>query len=256
MPTWAGMRLLDGAMRIWPAIDLCGGKCVRLRQGDFRQQTTYGDDPVAMARRWVEAGAPGLHLVDLDGARQGVPGNLAAIEAILHAVAVPCQVGGGIREEATIRQLLDAGAARVIVGTRALRDLDWLKAMAACFPGRLVLGVDARDGWVATDGWLATARVRALELVRPLADVPLAAVCYTDIARDGMLQGPNLAAMEAMRAAWGGELIASGGVTTADDVRALAALGVDGCIIGKALYEGRLDLKEALAAAAPPAAPP
>ena len=243
-------------MRIWPAIDLCGGKCVRLRQGDFGQQTTYGDDPVAMARRWVEAGAPGLHLVDLDGARQGVPGNLAVIEAILHAVRVPCQVGGGIRDEATIRQLLNAGAARVIVGTRALTDPDWLKAMAACFPGRLVLGVDARDGWVATDGWLATARVRALELVQPLANVPLAAVCYTDIARDGMLQGPNLAGMEAMRAAWPGELIASGGVTTADDVRALANVGVDGCIIGKALYEGRLDLKEALAAAAPPAAPP
>jgi phosphoribosylformimino-5-aminoimidazole carboxamide ribotide isomerase len=239
-------------MRIWPAIDLCGGKCVRLRQGDFGHKTTYGDDPAAMARRWVEAGAAGLHLVDLDGAREGVPGNLPAIEAILQAVKVPCQVGGGIREEETIRQLLALGAGRVIVGTRALTDPDWFRAMVERFPGRLVLGVDARDGWVATDGWLQTARVRALDLVRPLADLPLAAVCYTDIARDGMLQGPNLGAMEAMRAVWPGELIASGGVTTADDVRALAALGVDGCIIGRALYEGRLELPEALAAAAPP----
>ena len=243
-------------MRIWPAIDLCGGKCVRLRQGDFGHKTTYGDDPAAMARRWVEAGAQGLHLVDLDGARAGVPGNLPAIQSILHVVAVPCQVGGGIREEETIQQLLALGAARVIVGTRALTDRDWLAAMATRYPGRLVLGVDARDGWVATDGWQNTARVRALELVQPVRALPLAAVCYTDIARDGMLQGPNLAALEAMRGAWPGELIASGGVTTADDVRALAALGADGCIIGRALYEGRLTLQEALAAAAAPAAPP
>lgn len=243
-------------MRIWPAIDLCGGKCVRLRQGDFGQQTTYGEDPVAMARRWVEAGAEGLHLVDLDGARQGVPGNLPAVEAILQVAGVPCQVGGGVRTEETIRQLLARGAARVIVGTRALTDPDWLPAMAERFPGRLVLGVDARDGWVAIEGWLNTSRVQALELLRPLATLPLAAVCYTDIARDGMLQGPNLAAMEAMRGTWPGELIASGGVTTADDVRALAALGMDGCIIGRALYEGKLTLHEALAASQAPAAPP
>lgn len=243
-------------MRIWPAIDLSGGKCVRLRQGDFAQQTTYGDDPAAMARRWVEAGAPGLHLVDLDGAREGLPANLPAIEAILRAVAVPCQVGGGIRAEETIQQLLELGATRVIVGTRALTDPDWLRAMVGRFPGRVVLGVDARDGWVATNGWLKTARVRALDLVRPLVGLPLAAVCYTDIARDGMLEGPNLAALEAMREAWPGELIASGGVTTADDVRALAARGLDGCIIGRALYEGKLVLAEALAAAEASAAPP
>lgn len=242
-------------MRIWPAIDLCGGKCVRLRQGDFQQQTIYGEDPAAMARRWVEAGAEGLHLVDLDGARAGLPQNVPALAAILEVAGVPCQVGGGVRDEATIQRLLDLGAARVVVGTRALQEPAWLLAMLDRFPGQLVLGIDARDGWVAIEGWQRTSRVRCLELIAPLRERPLT-ICYTDIARDGMLQGPNLEAVATLRAAWPGELIASGGVTTAEDVRALAAQGADGCIIGRALYEGTLSLAEALAAARAVTSPP
>ncbi len=236
-------------VEIWPAIDLRGGKCVRLQQGDYGRETVFGEDPAAMAHHWVELGARQLHLVDLDGARDGLPANLPSIEAIMAAVPVPCELGGGIRSEETIQRLLDLELQRLVIGTLAIREPDWFRRMCRKFPGRLVLGIDARDGQVATDGWLETSDVAATELARRLAAEPLSAIVYTDIATDGMLQGPNLPAMAAMQAAVDVPVVASGGVTSVEDVASLAAAGMAGCIIGRALYEGTLTLPQALAAA-------
>jgi phosphoribosylformimino-5-aminoimidazole carboxamide ribotide isomerase len=236
-------------VQIWPAIDLRGGKCVRLRQGDYGCETVFGDDPAAMARHWVDLGATCLHLVDLDGARDGVPGNLEGVRAILAEVSVPCELGGGIRDEQAIGALLDLGLARLVIGTRAIKEPDWFRQACRRFPHRLVLGIDARDGLVATDGWLKTSRVAATDLARQVAGEPLAAIVYTDIATDGMLLGPNVRAMAEMQAAVDLPVIASGGITTRDDVSRLAAVPMAGCIVGRALYEGTLKLSEALAAA-------
>jgi phosphoribosylformimino-5-aminoimidazole carboxamide ribotide isomerase len=236
-------------MQIWPAIDLRGGKCVRLRQGDYSHETVYGDDPAQMARRWIGEGGRYLHLVDLDGAKDGASANLEAVRAILLAVEVPCELGGGIRDDAAIDRLLDLGLARLVLGTRALHEPAWFRAACRRHPGKLALGIDAKSGWVATAGWRETSSIRAIDLARQFAGEPLAAIIYTDIARDGMLQGPNFEALAEMKAAVECEVIASGGVTTANDVRQLAALGMHGCIIGKALYEGTLTLSAALAAA-------
>lgn len=237
-------------MQIWPAIDLRGGKCVRLRQGDYNRETVFDDDPAAVARRFVAAGARHLHLVDLDGARQGRPGNLESVAAILTAVDIPCELGGGIRDEVTIAELLDLGLSRLVIGTKALKEPDWFRTVCQKFPGKLALGIDARDGRVATDGWLETSDVLATELVQTLLDLPLASIIYTDIATDGMMAGPNVSAMAEMQRAVDFPVIASGGVTTRDDVAALAAIPMAGCIVGRALYEGTLTIEEALAAAA------
>lgn len=236
-------------MRVWPAIDLRGGKCVRLSQGDYQRETVYGDEPAAMARRWVGQGATCLHLVDLDGAREGNTANVEAVRQIVTAVDVPCELGGGIRDEGTIAKYLKLGLVRLVIGTRALKEPDWFRAVCRRFPQQLALGIDAKTGLVATDGWLNTSTTRAIDLARQFAAEPLAAIIYTDISRDGMLQGPNLAAMAEMNAAVDLPVIASGGVTTAADVRELAAIGLEGCIIGRALYEGTLTLADALRAA-------
>ncbi len=236
-------------MEIWPAIDLRGGNCVRLQQGDYARETVFGEDPAAMARHWVAQGAQRLHLVDLDGARSGRPENLPAVRAVVEAAGVPCELGGGIRNEATIRELLAASLTRLVVGTLALREPDWFRKMCGLFPGRLVLGIDARDGRVATDGWLSTSRTSAVELAEQFAGEPIAALVYTDIATDGMLTGPNVEAMRQMKQAVEWPVVASGGVSSADDVARLAEAHMDGCIIGRALYEGNLDLPAALAAA-------
>jgi phosphoribosylformimino-5-aminoimidazole carboxamide ribotide isomerase len=238
-------------MQIWPAIDLRGGKCVRLVQGDYHRELVFGEDPAAMARTLVEQGAECLHLVDLDGARDGRPANLDCVRGILAAVDVPCELGGGIRDEATIAELLELGLSRLVIGTKALREPDWFRGIAQRFPGKMVLGIDARDGRVATDGWLETSSMPAVDLARQFDGEPLAAIIYTDIAKDGMLAGPNVAAMQDMQRAVRLPVIASGGVTSADDVAQLAAAGMAGCIIGRALYEGKLTLAEALHAAGP-----
>jgi phosphoribosylformimino-5-aminoimidazole carboxamide ribotide isomerase len=235
-------------VEIWPAIDLRGGKCVRLRQGDYQRETVFSEDPAAMARQWVFQGAQHLHLVDLDGAREGGLCNLAVVRAIVEAAGIPCELGGGIRNEEAIRQLLDVGLRRLVIGTLALREPDWFRRMCRQFPGRLVLGIDARDGRVATQGWLQTSEVRATDLARDFAQEPIAAVIYTDIATDGMMSGPNVGAMAEMQAAVDLPVVASGGVTTKEDVARLAAVPMAGCIIGRALYEGTLTLAEALAA--------
>jgi phosphoribosylformimino-5-aminoimidazole carboxamide ribotide isomerase len=202
-----------------------------------------------MARQWVDLGAKCLHLVDLDGAREGRPANRPSVRSIVETVGVPCELGGGIRNEESIRDLLDLGLSRLVIGTLALSEPDWFRQMCRKFPGRLVLGIDARGGRVATEGWRSTSDVAATELARRFAGEPLAAIVYTDIATDGMMAGPNVAEMAAMRAAVEWPVVASGGVTTKDDVARLAAVPMAGCIIGRALYEGTLTLSEALAAA-------
>ncbi len=237
-------------MLVFPAIDLRGGQCVRLRQGDYNQETVFGGDPAEMARRWVAQGAAYLHLVDLDGARQGRPVNGASVQAIVEAAGVPCQLGGGLRTEADVDLALGWGVSRVIIGTRALENPTWLEDLCRRWPGRIVLGLDALDGLLATGGWLHLSGKSALEFARDCSDWPLAALVATDISRDGMLDGPNLNALAELAGAVPIPVIASGGVTTADDVRRLAQLGLAGCIIGRALYEGRLELRQAIAAAA------
>jgi phosphoribosylformimino-5-aminoimidazole carboxamide ribotide isomerase len=245
---------LIGTMQLIPAIDIRGGKCVRLRQGDYAQETVFGDDPTAMAARWVAEGAERLHLVDLDGARLGRPVNVEVVRDIVRAAGVPCQLGGGIRNERAIRLLLDqVGVDRVIVGTQALRQPEWFRAMAIRFPGRICLGLDARDSMVATEGWLEVSKTPALELARQFVGLDLAAVIYTNIANDGMLQGVDEQTITDMIALanLGLPVIASGAVTTLHDVRRLTAAssehpGLVGAIVGRALYEGSLDLREAI----------
>jgi phosphoribosylformimino-5-aminoimidazole carboxamide ribotide isomerase len=232
-------------MQVIPAIDLRGGRCVRLRQGDYGRETIFGDDPAAMAEHWVAEGATRVHLVDLDGALSGRPVNEETVLEILARVDVPCQLGGGIRDEATVAEWLAAGLDRVIVGTQALKDPPWFREIAARYPGRLVLGLDARDGKVATHGWLDVSAVEAITLAVQFDDLPLGGVVYTDIARDGMLEGPNLAATEALAARLKTPVYASGGVGSLDDVARLARLPIAGCIVGRALYEGRFRLREA-----------
>jgi len=237
---------LGVSMKIFPAIDIRDGRCVRLRQGDYAQETIFGDDPAAMARRWVDEGADRLHIVDLDGAKLGRPSNGVAIRRIVEATGVPCQLGGGLRTEADIQLALSWGVERVVIGTRAVREPDWLANMSQRFPGKIVLGIDAKQGMVATEGWLQVSETTAVGLAQQCSALPLAALVYTDIARDGMMQGPNLEAMRDMAQAVSLPVIASGGVSKQEDVRNLMHTGVFGVIIGRALYEEKIDLREVL----------
>jgi phosphoribosylformimino-5-aminoimidazole carboxamide ribotide isomerase len=236
---------------ILPAIDLRGGQCVRLRQGDYRQETVFDADPVAVARRWVDQGGTYLHIVDLDGAKEGRPVNTETIGRIVAAASVPCQVGGGLRTEAHIAQALELGVDRVVLGTRAVEDADWLTAVCARFPRKVVLGLDTLKGRVALEGWQRTADVTARDLAVRYADLPVAAFLCTDISRDGMLEGPNFDSLAELIRATPIPVLASGGVTSPEDVRRLAGLEAAGCIIGRALYEGRLSLSDAILAAGP-----
>jgi phosphoribosylformimino-5-aminoimidazole carboxamide ribotide isomerase len=230
-----------------PAVDIRGGRCVRLVQGDFSREKHYADDPVEMARHWVDQGAQRLHVVDLDGARDGVRANAAVIARVLGSVNIPVQVGGGIRSVETARTLLDGGADRVIVGTRAAEDpevlSEWLDALG---PERLVVGVDARDGRVATHGWLNLTDVPVYDLCERLARLGVRRVVYTDIGRDGVLDGPDLLTTREIAKVIG--VIGSGGISQVEHLRALAEAGAEGAIIGTALYERRLQLGDALAA--------
>jgi len=236
-------------MEIIPAIDLRGGRCVRLVQGDYARETVFSDDPVEVARHWEEEGAPRLHVVDLDGARDGRPANLSAISEICEAVSIPVELGGGIRDELTACRALDLGVQRVIIGTAAL-DPRKAERLASALGESVVAGVDAKDGLVAVRGWLETTGTKATELARQLVSLGFRWLVYTDIARDGMLRGANVPAMrEMVKAVPQARVIASGGVTTVDDVRKLKEAGAAGAIIGMALYSGRLTLKEALEAA-------
>lgn len=236
---------------IIPAIDLKDGRCVRLFQGRMDQATVYSDDPPAMARRWAELGARRLHVVDLDGAIAGRPANLEVIEGIVREVSIPVQVGGGIRSLETIQLLLERGVSRVILGTVAVEEPQLVAQACARWPGRVMVGIDVRDGRVAVRGWVAQTDRSAGQLAREMADLGVEELIVTDISRDGTLTGPNLAMLEEVARAGGVKVIASGGVSSIDDILAVARLedrGVSGVIVGKALYTGDVDLAEALAA--------
>jgi len=235
---------------LFPAIDLKDGEAVRLQQGDMARATVFSRDPAAQARAFAEQGFIYLHLVDLDGAFAGKPVNAAAVQRILAAVTIPVQLGGGIRDRATIDAWLDKGVARVIVGTAAVRDPGLVKAAARAYPGRVAVGLDARDGKIAVEGWSKTSTLSALEVARRFEDVGVAAIVYTDVNRDGMLQGLNFEATIALAEQIAVPVIASGGLASLADVRALLeprAHKLEGAIAGRALYDGRLDPAAALA---------
>ena len=236
-------------MELWPAIDLRGGRCVRLLQGDYDRETVFGDDPVEMAQRFVAGGARRLHIVDLDGAREGTPVQAELVSRMVAAAGVPCQLGGGIRSFDTARSYVAAGVQRLVVGSIAIENPAMLEQLSRAFPGQIVLGLDARDGNVAVRGWLETSSLRAIDVARRHQNLPLAGIVYTDIAKDGMMAGPNLSALLEMVRQAGLPVIASGGVSTAADVRQVAAAGAAGCIVGRAIYEGSLTLKDAFEAA-------
>jgi phosphoribosylformimino-5-aminoimidazole carboxamide ribotide isomerase len=237
------------AMILFPAIDLKDGQCVRLLRGDMERATVFGEDPAAQARAFFAAGCRWLHLVDLNGAFAGEPVNGAAVEAILRSVEVPVQLGGGIRDRATIEAWLERGVARVILGTAAVRDPELVREAARAHPGRIAVGVDARAGLVAVEGWALTTDVRASELARIYEDAGVAAIVYTDIDRDGAMGGPNVEATAELARTVAIPVIASGGVSSMDDLRALKASGapLEGVITGRALYEGKIDLAAAAA---------
>ena len=237
-------------MLLIPAIDLKDGRCVRLRQGDLDDATIFSDDPAAVAARWLEAGARRLHLVDLNGAVAGKPKNEAAIKSIISAVAddIPVQIGGGIRDLDTIERYLDAGISYVIIGTAAIKDPGFLRDACSAFPGNIIVGLDARDGKVATDGWSKLTRHDVYDIARKFEDYGCEAIIYTDIGRDGMLSGVNIEATVKLAQHVNIPIIASGGVTNLDDIKALCAVeseGVEGAILGRSLYEGTLDFAEA-----------
>ena len=234
-------------MILYPAIDLKDGQCVRLLRGEMSAATVFGDDPAAQALAFEAAGCEWLHLVDLNGAFAGQPVNAAAVEAILKAVGVPAQLGGGIRDMATIEMWLSKGLARVILGTVAVENPDLVRRAAKAFPGQVAVGIDARQGFVATKGWASETTVQVTDLARSFEDAGVAAIIYTDIDRDGAMQGPNIAATEALARAVRIPVIASGGVSQMADLMALRDTGViAGAISGRALYDGAIDLKQAI----------
>jgi len=234
---------------ILPAIDLKEGKCVRLEQGLMDKDTVYSDDPGAQARLWQEQGGEYLHIVDLDGAFAGVPKNKAAIRAIVDAIDIPCELGGGIRDLATVEAYLELGVDRVILGTIAQQNPELVAEACRQFPGRIVVGIDAKNGLVAVRGWADVTETKATDLARQMEDYGVAAIIYTDIARDGMMQGPNIEATKALAESIRIPVIASGGISSLDDIRNLQAIesaGIVGAITGKAIYSGALDLREAV----------
>ncbi|MCD6580784.1 MAG: 1-(5-phosphoribosyl)-5-[(5-phosphoribosylamino)methylideneamino]imidazole-4-carboxamide isomerase [Desulfuromusa sp.] len=237
-------------MIILPAIDLKEGRCVRLEQGLMDKDTVYNDDPAAQARTWQEQGGEYLHIVDLDGAFAGVPKNKSAIKAIVEAIEIPSELGGGIRDLETIEAYLDLGVTRVILGTVAKENPELVEEACLQFPGQIVVGIDAKDGLVAVRGWAELTKKKATEMAREMEGFGVEAIIYTDIARDGMMQGPNIEATKALAEAINIPVIASGGLSTLDDIRRLLEIessGVTGVITGKAIYSGAIDLREAVA---------
>ena len=236
-------------MLIFPAIDIRGGKCVRLLKGDFAQETVFSDDPAAMARKWQQQGAQFLHLVDLDGALAGKSQNLATVRAILAVVTIPVELGGGIRTMANIDEVLALGVRRVILGSVAVHNPDLVKAACAKYGNRVVVGIDAKDGIVAVDGWGVSGNVQVGSLAKAMAEAGVRTIIYTDIARDGTLEGVNVEATARLARESGIRIVASGGVKSVEDIRALKPYekdGIEGVIVGKSIYMGTLDLQEAI----------
>lgn len=236
-------------MQVIPAIDLRGGKCVRLYQGDYARETVYSDDPLETALRWVDMGAERLHIVDLDGAKEGSPANLAAVERIAHATDAPLHLGGGIRDLATARAAVSAGASRVMLGTAAVEDADLIRALLAELGAeRVIVSVDAKDGRVALRGWTESSGALATDLVDDMARLGVVRFLYTDISRDGTLTEPNFEAAGVLAARAGISVLAAGGIARVEHLARLAALGAEGAIVGRAIYTGDIDLREAVAA--------
>ena len=240
-------------MKIYPAIDIRGGKCVRLFKGDFAQETVFSDSPAAMAKQWESEGAEYLHLVDLDGARAGRPENLATVKDILAAVTIPVELGGGIRTMENIDEVLALGVRRVILGSVAVRDPELVREACAKYGDRIVVGIDAKDGIVAVDGWGVSGDVDVITLAKKMKDAGVRTIIYTDISRDGTLSGVNVEATAKLARESGVDVVASGGVKDLADIRALLPYerdGIEGVIVGKSIYTGSLDLKKAIALAA------
>ena len=236
-------------MIIFPAIDIRGGKCVRLTEGDFKQETIYGDDPVEMAKKWAGKGAEFLHVVDLDGALAGSPVNLNMIAGIVKALSIPVEVGGGIRDEEKVETLLNLGVARVILGSVAVKDPDLVGEICNKYPGKVAAGIDARHGMVAVEGWAKAGNITAVELAEKMAERGVVRIIYTDISRDGKLAGIGVDETVKIAKAAKIPVIASGGVKDMEDIKAVmrvATEGIEGVIVGKALYEGTLDLQQAI----------
>ncbi|WLV25108.1 1-(5-phosphoribosyl)-5-[(5-phosphoribosylamino)methylideneamino]imidazole-4-carboxamide isomerase [Aciduricibacillus chroicocephali] len=236
-------------MILFPAIDIRGGNCVRLIQGDYNKEKVYSDSPVSMAKEWADKGAEYIHIVDLDGAKTGVSTNAAVIREIAEKSPIPIQVGGGVRTMEAVKSHIDSGVARVIIGTAAIQNPDFLKEAVNEYGDKIAVSLDAKNGYIATDGWTDTSSVKALDLVKDLEKIGVKTIVYTDIAKDGMLQGPNFEELEAMNNASSIDVIASGGVSTTEDVKKLAGKNMYGAIVGKALYDGTVTLEELLEAA-------
>ncbi len=233
-------------MRIYPAIDIIDGACVRLVQGDYSKKTKFADDPVDVALRWQSLGGEFIHIVDLDGAKSGTMPNFELITKMAKTLDVPIEVGGGIRDMDAVEKYLQNGVGRVIIGTSALSDPDFVKTAVSRYGSKIAVGIDAKDGMVAINGWEEVSHTSALELANKMADIGVEYIIYTDIATDGMLKGPNVTAMAEMVSGVKTNIIASGGVTTIEDIKALGAVGVEGAIIGKALYTDRINLADAI----------
>ncbi len=238
-------------MNVIPALDILDGRCVRLYQGNYEQSEVFGEDPVAIAQRWYDEGTKYLHVVDLNGAKEGKPKNLKVIEAIARSLPIHVQVGGGLRDRDSVRAVLDTGVSKAILGTIAVEQPQLVADLCAEFPGQILVGIDARDGKVATRGWLTTSEAIASELAQRMDQIGVAGIIYTDIFRDGTLQGPNLDALRHIAESVDIPIIASGGVSSITDLLSLLSLeplGVKGVIVGKAIYTGNIDLKEAIRA--------
>lgn len=233
-------------MILFPAIDIRGGKCVRLVQGDYNKEKIYSDAPLEVAKRWVQKKAEYLHIVDLDGAKTGESANKAIIKLIAKKTSVPIQVGGGIRSMNVIDDYLSAGVSRVIIGTAAISDKNFLREAVASYGGKIAVSIDARSGYVATDGWTDTSDVHALDLLKELKQIGVETIVYTDILKDGMLKGPNFSELETVNNASSTQVIASGGVSSIEDIRKLRSMNMYGAIIGKALYDGSLSFEKAV----------
>jgi len=240
-------RSLFMPLTIIPSIDLRGGKVVRLKQGDYSQQLNYDVDPIITARSFAEAGAAWMHIVDLDGAKEGRPVQTDLIASIIRSVDIHVEVGGGVRSSDDVATLLHAGAKRVVVGTRAIEDWPWFEKLVSAFPGQIILALDAKNGFVATRGWTETSSVRAVDLAAQVSDWKVAAILYTDVAKDGMMTGPNFEQTHQLALSGKVPVIASGGVGTIDHIRQLTQLPpIRGCIVGRSLYEGTVDLQAAI----------
>jgi phosphoribosylformimino-5-aminoimidazole carboxamide ribotide isomerase len=236
-------------VEVIPAIDIRGGRCVRLEQGDYDRETVFGDDPVKMAVRWAALGARRIHVVDLDGARDGSQANAEIIEHIVQTVDSSIQCGGGIRDIPTLEHTIASGVSRVVIGTAAVKDPQMLRDAVAVAGANLIVSVDARDGFVSLEGWTESTDISALSLIDQLQGLGLQRIVYTDIMRDGVKGAPNFSMYERLSAETSVKILAAGGVSTIEDIRRLAAAGIDGAIVGRALYKGEIDLAEAIAAA-------